>query len=225
MQRCSYLLLLSISLFLSCATAFAPPTVSIMRNECASRHQQRRQPTTTQRFATAIDTSFMWNRGLSFGKGNFKFYNGFDDWMKPFPDADRQEYPEIFQLPTGLYEVALSKPLGIVFEEISAGRGLFVKELVEGGNAARTAKVQVGDVLVGITAVKIVGAKYERRMIPSRTFDFDTMVGAVGSNDPKFQCNNVILMLERPSEADSKRVDEWLDFFEPPFDCAWKQRQ
>jgi hypothetical protein len=154
-----------------------------------------------------------------------KFYNGFDDWMKPFPDADRQAYPELFQLPKGLYEIALSKPLGIVFEEISIGKGLFVKEIVEGGNAASTGKVQIGDVLVGITAIKIVGAKYERRMIPSRNFDFDTMAGAVGSNDSKWQCNNVILMLERPNEANSEQVDEFMEFFEPPFDNPWKQRQ
>ena len=145
--------------------------------------------------------------------------------MKPFPEPDRQAYPEVFQLPKGLYEVQLDKPLGIVFEEISAGKGLYVKELVDGGNAARSGQIKVNDVLVGITAVKIVGAKYERRMIPSRRFDFDTMVGAIGSNDPKFQCNNVVLMLERPEEADSEQVDAFMEFFEPPFDNPWKQQQ
>lgn len=145
--------------------------------------------------------------------------------MNPFPQEDRSAYPEIFNLPEGLYEVALNKPLGIVFEEISVGKGLFVKELVDGGNAERCGLVKVGDVLVGITAVKIVGAKYERRMIPCRNFDFDTMVGAVGSNDPKWQCSNVILMLERPGEAKSAQVDAFMEFFEPPFDNPWKQQQ
>jgi len=145
--------------------------------------------------------------------------------MSPFPDEDREAYPEIFNLPKGVYEVALAKPLGIVFEEIEAGKGLFVQDLVEGGNAAINGKVQIGDVLVGITAVKIVGAKYERRLIPARKFDFDTMVGAVASNDPKWDCNEVFLMFERPGEADSEKVDEFMAFFEPPFDNPWKQPQ
>lgn len=190
----------------------------------------RRGPTTTTTCpngytsstltATQIDTSFMWNRGLNFGKGDFKFYNSFDDIMSVFPPQDRAAYPDVFTLPPGLYEVVLSKPLGIVFEEIDAGRGLYVQDLVQDGNAALSGKVQVGDVLVGMTAVKIVGAKYERRMIPARRFDFDTMLGAVTSNDPKWGCNNVVFMLERPGEADSTKVDDFMDFFEPPFDTA-----
>ena len=169
--------------------------------------------------ATQFDTSFMWNRGLSFGKGEFKFYRSFDDFMSVFPDDDRAAYPEIFNLPAGVYEVALPKPLGIVFEEIQAGKGLVVQDLVEDGNAAALGgKIQVGDVLVGMTAVKIVGAKYERRMIPARNFDFDTMVGAVASNDPKWGCNDVVLLLERPGECDTQKTDEFLAFLEPPFD-------
>ena len=167
----------------------------------------------------------MWNRGLNYGKGDFKFYNGFDDYMSPFPQEDREAYPEVFNLPRGLYEVELLKPLGIIFEEIEIGKGLYVQDLAEGGNAEKSGKVKKGDVLVGITAVKVVGAKYERRMIPSRKFDFDTMVGAIGSNDPKFQCSSVILMLERPGEGDSKEIDEFMSFFEPPFDNPWKQPQ
>jgi hypothetical protein len=78
---------------------------------------------------------------------------------------------------------------------------------------------------VGMTATKIVGAKYERRMIPACKFDFDTMAGAVASNDFRWGCDNVILMLERPSEADSAEVDTFMRFFEPPFDNPWKQQQ
>lgn len=169
--------------------------------------------------ATAFDTSFMWNRGLSFGKGEFKFYRSFDDFMGPFPDDDRAAFPEIFNLPAGVREVSLSKPLGIVFQEIDAGRNLVVQELVPDGNAAQSgADIQPGDVLVGMTAVKIVGAKFERRMIPARNFDFDTMVGAVMSNDPKWGCNDVVLLLERPDDANKAETDEFLAFLEPPFD-------
>ncbi|KAL3916727.1 MAG: hypothetical protein SGILL_005048, partial [Bacillariaceae sp.] len=160
----------------------------------------------------------MWNRGLNFGKGDFKFYKSFDSFMKPFPDEDRAEFPEVFNLPKGVYEVILTKPLGIIFEEIEVGKGVFVQDLVEDGLAARQGKIQPGDVLVGVTAVKIVGAKYERRLIPARNFDFDTTVGAIGSNDPKWGCNDVVLMFERPGDSDPKAVDEFLEFFEPPFD-------
>jgi hypothetical protein len=156
---------------------------------------------------------------------SYQFYSGFDDWMKPFPEQDRQSYPEIFELPQGVYEVTLARPLGIVFEEIDVGRGLYVQDLVEDGNAKLSGQVQVADVLVGMTATKIVGAKYERRMIPARKFDFDTMAGAVASNDFRWGCDNVILMLERPGEADSAEVDTFLRFFEPPFDNPWKQQQ
>lgn len=176
--------------------------------------------------ATGIQTGFMWNAGLSFGKGQFKFYNGFDEFMKVFPEEDRLAYPETFNLPKGVYEIQLKKPLGIVFEEFEEGSGgVFVQDLVSGGNAQRTGQVQVGDVLIGITAVKVVGAKYERRMIPARKFDFDTMVGAIGSNEERFSCTDVILMLERPGVADSAAVDSFMEFFEPPFDNPWKQRQ
>jgi hypothetical protein len=145
--------------------------------------------------------------------------------MEPFPEQDRQSYPEIFALPVGVYEVALPKPLGIVFEEIDVGRGLYVKDLVEGGNARDDGTVRPGDVLVGMTAVKVVGAKYERRMIPARRFDFDTMAGAVASNESRWGCADVLLLLERPGEADPAVVDAFLQFFEPPFDNPWKQQQ
>ncbi|EEC45641.1 predicted protein [Phaeodactylum tricornutum CCAP 1055/1] len=173
-----------------------------------------------------VDTSFMWNSGFNFGKGQFRFYDGFDKWMEPFPEEDRKAYPEVFNMPKGVYEVKLQKPLGIVFEEIDAGKGIYVQELVEGGNAAKEGSIQPGDVLVGITAIKIVGAKYERRLIPARRFDFDTMVGAIGSNDSRYGCDNVVICVERPGEADSGVVQTFMDeFFEPPFDNPWKQRQ
>jgi hypothetical protein len=54
-------------------------------------------------------------------------------------------------------------------------------------------------------------------MLPARKFDFDTAVGAIGSNERKWNCDDVVLMFERPSEADSDAVDTFLEFFEPPF--------
>ena len=167
----------------------------------------------------------MWGAGLNFGKGDFRFYKSFESFMKPFSAEDRQAFPEIFTLPKGVYEVSMTKPLGIVFEEIEAGKGVVVQDIVEGGLAELQGKIHVGDVLVGVTAVKIVGAKWERRLIPARKFDFDTAVGAIGSNQPKWGCDDVVLMFERPSEADPKQTDKFFEFFEPPFDNPWKQQQ
>lgn len=176
----------------------------------------------------SFSTSGMWTSGLNFGKGSFSFYKGFENFMSPFAPKDKEEFPELFTLPKGVYEVSLPKPLGIVFEEISESatrKGVVVVDLVEGGNAERLTNIQKGDLLVGMTAVKIVGAKWERRLIPARKFDFDTVVGAIMSNDAKWGCQDVVFMLERPTEADSTKTDEWLEFFEPPFDNPWKQQQ
>jgi hypothetical protein len=174
--------------------------------------------------SAAFDTAPFWNAGLSFGKGNFKFYKNFDSWMSVFTQKDRDAFPEIFQFPPGVYEVGLTKPLGIVFEETEDGPGVYVKELVEGGLAARQGRIQPGDILVGVTAVKVVGAKWERRMIPARNFDFDTTVGAIQSNDSKFGCQDVILMFKTPNSEgfDPERTKVFLDFFEPPWDNPWK---
>lgn len=213
-------------LSLLCALASFPATVGafVVNPQSSVQHQQQRHQL-TQCHATQFSTSGMWNRGLNFGKGPFKFYKSFEDFMSPFPPEDQAAFPEVFTLPKGVYEVGLAKPLGIVFEEIEAGKGVFVQDLVEGGSAESQGIIQPGDVLVAITATKIVGAKYERRLIPARSFDFDTVVGAIESNEPKWDCYNVVMMFERPGEADSKKVDEWLEFFEPPFDNPWKQRQ
>eukprot|EP00980_Cylindrotheca_fusiformis_P008211 scaffold1736_cov127-Cylindrotheca_fusiformis.AAC.25 len=199
-----------LSILIARASAFAPTVGS------------------TKKFDTScysLTVPGMWGAGLNFGKGDFAFYRSFDDFMKPFTPEDREAYPEIFKIPEGVYEVSLTKPLGIIFEEIEVGKGVFVQDLVEGGLAERQGKIKKGDVLVAITAVKIVGAKWERRLIPAKSFDFDTVVGAIGSNEAKWGCNDVILMLERPGEADAASVDTFLEFFEPPFDNPWKQQQ
>ncbi len=69
--------------------------------------------------------------------------------------------------------------------------------------------------------VDVGSAKWERRLIPARKFDFDTTVGAIGSNEAKWGCSDVILMFERPGECVKEEVDSFLEFFEPPFGM-WK---
>ena len=145
--------------------------------------------------------------------------------MKPFPDEDRQLYPLQFTLPTGVYEVPLAKPCGILFEEIEPDCGVYIADLVEGGNAANQGILKKGDVLVGLTAVRVSGAKWERRMLPARKFGFDLVVDAIGSNEEKWGCNNVILMVERQGEATSKDVAAFFEFFEPPSNTPWKLTQ
>ena len=157
-----------------------------------------------------------------FGKGEFRFYESFDTFMSVFPQEDRDEYPEMFVLPKGCYEVLLKRPLGIAFEEVVPGRGVVVDYCVEGGNADASGVVQPGDILYAVTAVKVFGARYERKLIPSIDLDFDTIMGAIGSNEPKWKCTNVALQLYRPSEADEAEVRKFLEFFEIPPNNVWR---
>jgi hypothetical protein len=172
---------------------------------------------------SAINVRGMWNNGNNYGKGQFKFYKSFEDWMSPFPEEDRELYPEIFTLPKGVYEVSMQKPLGIVFEEMEIGKGVYVMDLVEGGNADREGKIQKGDVLIGVTAVKVIGAKWERRLLPAKDLSFDTVVNAIGSNESKWGCEDVVLQFMRPHEIiNEDRLEEHLSFFNPPGDSAWR---
>lgn len=165
-----------------------------------------------------------WNNGNNYGKGEFTFYKSFDEWMKPFPAEDRELYPDMFRIPDGVFEVRMAKPLGIVFEELEAGGGgVYVAGLVEGGNAEAQGIIQEGDKLIGVTAIKVIGAKWERRLLPCTAWDFDTVVGAIGSNDIKWGCDNVVLQFERPGEAKEDEVKKHLEFFEPPFASSWKR--
>ena len=109
-----------------------------------------------------------------FGKGPFRFYESFDSFMRVFPEEDRQQFPEMFALPKGCFEIAIPRPLGIAFEEIEPGRGVLVDYCVEDGNAAKSGEIQKGDVLFAVTAVKVFGARYERKLIPAIDLEFDT---------------------------------------------------
>ena len=41
--------------------------------------------------------------------------------------------------------------------------------------------------------------RWERKMFPCTKWGFDTVVDAIGSNEPKFECEDVILQFERRS--------------------------
>ncbi|KAJ1625832.1 hypothetical protein T492DRAFT_1036995 [Pavlovales sp. CCMP2436] len=100
-------------------------------------------------------------------------------------------------LPKNVFEIYLPRPLGIQFEEQDK-RGLKVISLISGGNADRCGKLQVGDQLVGVTAVRMVGSKFERQMFDCSKWTFDTVVDAIGSNEERFNCEDVVLQLLRP---------------------------
>ena len=90
------------------------------------------------------------------------------------------------------YEVSLARPLGIVFEELgppNRPQGVKVIEVQPESNAAKDGGVGVGDVLVGVTAVRYIGGEYlgkarpEWDIFPAGQMDFDTVVDAISSNE------------------------------------------
>ena len=116
--------------------------------------------------------------------------------MPPAPPPETGGYshePQLFEFWADTdydYEVALARPLGIVFEEIgTAAQPRGVKVIDVGGNAAASGKVSIGDVLVGVTAVRYIGGEYlgkarpERDIFPAGQMDFDTVVDAISSNE------------------------------------------
>ena len=110
------------------------------------------------------------------------------------------------ELPDGVYEITLKKPLGIQFEEdgpIVGKSGVVAIGVVDGGSAKKDGTVKPGDKLVGVTAVKYIGSKWERQMFDTRKWDFDTVVDAIGSNDEKFDIYDVVLQFEPKKEEPS----------------------
>ena len=59
----------------------------------------------------------------------------------------------------GTYQVRLSKPLGIAFEENAPSKpeGVCVAALVDGGNAELDGRILVGDKLIRASAVQFAG--------------------------------------------------------------------
>ena len=95
----------------------APASAYLAPSLCGLRRSAQATPCGSARARHApavLQHSQGWD---GFGKGPFKFYNNFDSFMSPFPDEDREQYPEMFAMPKGVFEVAMPKPLGIAFEE------------------------------------------------------------------------------------------------------------
>merc|ERR1711951_224393 len=118
----------------------------------------------------------------------------------------------------GVYELSLMKPLGIAFEEVEPGKGVHVLDCVDGGNALADGTIQPGDVLIAVSACKEFGPRRERKLLPAKSMDFDTVIAAITSNDPRFYgagwkkgTKDVTMMFYRPGEGEEAKVDEFLE--------------
>ena len=89
------------------------------------------------------------------------------------------------------YTINILRPLGLVLEEKKEG-GIYVGEIVEDGNAAKTGLVNVGDELIATSGVVFnsttdyggvsVPRGEETVRMPVRTERFDTVMAAIASN-------------------------------------------
>ena len=113
-----------------------------------------------------------------------------------------------------LIKTTIKKPLGLVLEEGKDG-GVLVAEVAVGGNAEKSgADVQVGDIVVGTSAVVLkkdaASGEYEREgygQTPYTNWEtiefdcngqtFDTVMAAIGSNNERWGIRTVTLTLLR----------------------------
>lgn len=173
---------------------------------------------------------------MEFGSGFGSYYSGWADFIAEYPAEDREAYPALFRLPDRCYEVVLDKPLGISFIE-NGDAGVQVEYLVEGGNAEACGEIEPGDVLLATTACMGRDGKFERKVIPSRYLDFDTIMGAIASNEPKFnkqRRNDVILQFAKPdapyeNDGDpyaggSRGIKAYMESLKFPSNSPWLQR-
>mmetsp|Transcript_17673 Transcript_17673/g.26308 ORF Transcript_17673/g.26308 Transcript_17673/m.26308 type:complete len:162 (-) Transcript_17673:168-653(-) len=109
------------------------------------------------------------------------------------------------------YSVSLGlPPLGIVFEDIGSGfppKGVEVIALTSGGQGEQCGKIEVGDRLKTCSAVKFISgsSNFDIVDVDCTQLDFDTVVSAITSNQPKFKCQSVEMTFIRPA---TKKTDE-----------------
>lgn len=90
------------------------------------------------------------------------------------------------------YTVKIRKPLGLVLEEKSVGGEIYVAEIVDDGNAAKTGLINVGDVLIATSALVFnstsdyggvtVRKGEETVRLACRGEKFDTVMTAIATN-------------------------------------------
>lgn len=116
------------------------------------------------------------------------------------------------QPPKALRRVALKRPLGLTLGERARGGDVFVESVLPGGNAEK-AGVRTGATLAACSAVVLKDGEsgerpgyggtpwlnYERVRFLCRGQSFDSVMGAIGSNDPRKGYLDVVLELEEES--------------------------
>eukprot|EP00892_Ulva_mutabilis_P002348 jgi/Ulvmu1/12113/UM084_0039.1 len=120
------------------------------------------------------------------------------------------------QVPPGQkFLLTLPKPMGMVLGE-SSDKFVKVEELAKGGRAER-AGVQVGDIVLEVSAVTLTAGKeglYEKNGYGDRPFDnfnrsmmscigqdFDTVMNAIASNNERWGFRDVEIIILRPESA------------------------
>jgi len=124
-------------------------------------------------------------------------------------------FPRI-QPPLSSLFVFFQKPLGLVLAEKGKGGAVFVEDVVAGGNADVSGKVQKGDLLIrcSATVLKSDGlsgsfeaegygqrpyTNWNRIMFDCRDKDFATVMSALGSNNERWGIFDVYLEFQRPT--------------------------
>ena len=62
------------------------------------------------------------------------------------------------------FSIKLTKPLGMLLEENSNGRGVFVEDLVEGGAAEQSGAIQHGDSLLRVMSSDVTELEFDSVM-------------------------------------------------------------
>ena len=102
------------------------------------------------------------------------------------------------------FSVEISRPLGIVLESIENSRGAIVAEVLEGGNASKTGKIDKGDILISI---KVDGCYYHC----GPNILFDNILECLSESPDK---NVIILNFSRARSVSSSDPDEVSTYWE-----------
>mmetsp|Transcript_20182 Transcript_20182/g.59914 ORF Transcript_20182/g.59914 Transcript_20182/m.59914 type:complete len:188 (-) Transcript_20182:751-1314(-) len=112
-------------------------------------------------------------------------------------------------------KVTMRMPTGLVFIQKVAGGPVTVDEVKAGGEADKTGKVMVGDVLAACSAVTFKDGqsgdnaghgdrlfdKWERIMIPTAGMEFKTVMDALKSNSPRWGYRDVVMVFQKPGNS------------------------
>lgn len=138
--------------------------------------------------------------GKKFAPPNGPMTGTSDEDLFPYLDENTGNWNK---LPDDVYEVSIKAPMGVVFEENKPGlsAGLYVAEIVEDMNAAKSGELFVGDKLIACTAIKVMGAKWERFLVDTTKLDFETCMSALQSNKAQFGAKDIIMHVKREPVA------------------------